>query len=330
MKVNKEKLIKIVKDFNKANILVIGDIMLDKFIWGKVERISPEAPVPVVEVQRESIMPGGAANVVNNISALGGKSFLSGIIGEDNSGKEILKILKDDSINFFYTYQEKSRPTIVKTRIIAHNQQVVRVDRESKHLISNKTADKILEKLKNVLPEINLICFSDYNKGLATDYFVNNLMSLTLKFNKKLIVDPKPANIYKFKNSFLLTPNQMEAAKSLNKEFLSEENVLTGGAELLKKLNANYLLITRGGKGMSLFSKNERPYTVPAITTEVYDVTGAGDTVLSVLSLALSISSDIKLAILLANFAASVVVRKIGTATCSQEDLIKVIKEYKS
>lgn len=325
MKIDKKKLISTVKKFSQVKILVVGDIMLDKFIWGNVERISPEAPVPVVNVERESIMPGGAANVINNICALGGSAILGGIIGTDNSGKSVQKLFAKKNVSFSCVHKKSHRPTIVKTRIIAHNQQVVRVDREDRHLISNKIADIILKKITEVLSQIDLICFSDYNKGLASDYFISNLISLSNKKNKKIVVDPKPINIFKFKNCFVLTPNQVEATKSLSKNFGLEKDIFLVGKELLQKLNSTYLLITRGEKGMTLFSSQHKPFTIPAIATEIYDVTGAGDTVISTLGLALATGIDIKTAVFIANLAASIVVRKIGTATCSQSELMKLI-----
>lgn len=320
--------VKKLKKLNLAQkILVIGDLILDQYIWGKVQRISPEAPVPVVEVEKSTYIPGGAANVANNISALGGKVVLCGIIGNDNSGKILEKELQNKGIDTSGIVIDETRPTSIKTRIIAHSQQVVRIDREKKEKIGREIVKKLLEKIKIIIPEVKIISFSDYNKGMAEKILVKEIIKIAHKFKKKVIVDPKPANFEKFKNATLITPNQQEASLASHIEIVDERTLKKAAKKIMRNLNLEALLVTRGEKGMSLFKK-EKEVHIPAVTSEVYDVTGAGDTVVGALSLFLASGADLITAVKFSNYAAGVVVRKVGTATATLQEIKEMLKKY--
>ena len=316
--------IKIAKKFKKARILTIGDVMLDKYIWGTVERISPEAPVQVVDVNKETFIPGGAANVANNIAALCGRAWVLGITGEDES-KEILKdeLLKRQIDPIFIT---ENRPTTKKVRIIGQRQQLLRLDFEKRASITEKSHKKILKYVREVLPNIDCIVLSDYAKGIATRELVEELLALINGAGKKLIVDPKPRNMRYFKNVDLITPNHKEASEAAGIEEEDEEDLLKIGKKLLKTLSSN-ILITRGEKGMSLFEKTGKITHIPTRAQQVFDVTGAGDTVISVVALALACGASYADAAAIANYAAGIVVGKVGTATITIEELIETLRK---
>jgi len=318
-------LIDTLNTLKNKKILVIGDIMLDKYIWGNVSRISPEAPVQVVDVKRETHVPGGAANTANNISSLGAKSFIAGIVGNDQEKDTLLKELTKRNINSEGIITDSKKPTITKTRIMAHNQQLLRVDYEDKAYIDNDFENKIINFVNKVIDEIDLIIISDYAKGIITPNLIKQLIEITQQKNKKIIIDPKPKHKNFFKGVDLITPNHKEAAEMAGIKETRDEDIQKIGKKLIEDLNSN-VLITRGKKGMALFEKNGEITNIPTVAKEVYDVSGAGDTVTACLGLAIAANATLKDAAIIANHAAGIVVGKVGTATCTIEELKKSIE----
>lgn len=311
--------------FKDTGILIIGDLMVDQYIWGTVKRISPEAPVPVVEVSNENLTLGGAANVASNITSLGGKVFIAGVIGDDDSGKILTRELKKNGINTDGIFIDKDRPTTVKTRIIAHNQQVVRFDRESKSGISRSLTSSILEYVKECLPHIKGIIISDYCKGVITKHLIRELISLT-KSKVFISADPKIGHFDYYRGVDIITPNLNEASFGSGVEITDEATLLEAGKVLLEKLSCAAVLITRGDQGMTLFEKNGKTTHIPTFAREVYDVTGAGDTVIATLTLCRSAGLKLKESAIYANHAAGAVVGEVGTTVATQEDILKSIK----
>lgn len=314
------------KKFLNTHILVIGDLMVDRYILGKVKRISPEAPVPVIEVSEENLLLGGAANVANNILSLGGKVFITGTIGRDEMGRVLIHNLREKGVNTEGIVVEEDRPTTVKTRVIAHNQQVVRFDREIKSDISPKTSSLILEYVKSRLPEIKAIILSDYCKGVITQDLIKKLLKLTGS-NVFIAVDPKVGHFDYYRGVSFMTPNINEASFGSGIEIIDERTLIKAGKLLLKKLTCEAVLITRGEEGMTLFERENGQVThIPTFAREVYDVTGAGDTVISTFTLCYSAGAEMRDAAVFANHAAGVVVGELGTAVVTQRDIIKSIK----
>jgi rfaE bifunctional protein kinase chain/domain len=312
----KDKLLRILKSFKGKTILVIGDIMLDKYIWGNVERISPEAPVQVVKVEKENYVPGGAANVANNIVALDGKAIIVGIVGNDQAAKLLLEELKKRNIKTEGIFIDDKKPTIQKVRVIAYKQQLLRIDYEKSEYVEENIENKIVQLVKEKIDEIDAIIISDYAKGVITKKLIEEIKKID---GKKIIVDPKPKHLNFYEGVSLVTPNLKEA-----KEMTNKEDIKDIGNELLRRLKAP-VLITRGEKGMSLFEKEDTT-NIPTLAKEVYDVSGAGDTVVATLSLALASGATLKEAATIANHAAGVVVGKIGTATATKEEIGKSIE----
>jgi rfaE bifunctional protein kinase chain/domain len=315
-------LVHYVRGFNHGRVLVIGDLMLDHYIWGTVKRISPEAPVPVVNVTSENMLLGGAANVCNNILSLGGQTDLGGVIGKDDSGRWIRKRLKEMKINGEGVIEEEGRPTTRKTRIIAHSQQVVRYDHEKKGDISSKSQHQLLSWLERNLDHYHCLVISDYDKGVVTEGLIKGAINRAKELKIKIIVDPKISHFSYYKGVTLITPNHLEASQGAGIEIEDEESLIKAGWSIQEKLDCESVLITRGEQGMSLFEKSGAVTHIPAVAKNVYDVTGAGDTVVSVLSLALSAGANLKDSADLANHAAGIVVGIVGTATVSPETLI--------
>jgi len=312
--------------FKNTKVLVVGDLMLDRFVWGAVERISPEAPVPVVKITSESAMMGGASNVANNICALGASALITGIIGDDIAGGEFLQLVRKQGMNEDGIILSKKRPTIVKTRIIAQHQQVVRTDKEFVSQINSREAKKILTYIKSNMRKISAIVISDYGKGIVTRYLVKQIIKLNGEFNYPIIVDPMPMHFTYYKNTTMVTPNNHEAGESLKTEIKDEQSLVRVGKNLLKLLQANSILITRGEKGMSLFERDGKVTNIPTVAKEVFDVTGAGDTVVGALALCLGNKASMYESAYIANHAAGIVVGKLGTATVSMDELRKSVE----
>jgi len=306
----------LIENFKGKRIIVLGDLMLDKYIWGDVVRISPEAPVPVVEVKKDSVCLGGAGNVYHNLETLGASPLLVGIVGADPEGRWIIK----NASNSQGIIIDEQRPTTVKTRIIAHHQQVVRVDVEKKHPISQDIENQLLDFIKG--EKCAGILLSDYNKGILSPSLMSKVLSFTKDNEIPVFVDPKVENFFLFSPVTLITPNHSEAEKIVHYECLSNEQVEKAGEEILSRISAKYLILKRGENGMSVFEKDQKFYHIPANAKEVYDVTGAGDTVIATAALALLSGATIREAAFLANAAAGVVVGKIGTAAIHADELL--------
>ena len=323
------KLMNFIEKFKDKNILVIGDVMLDKSIWGDVERISPEAPVQVVEVTEESYSPGGAANVANNIAALGSKVIMAGIVGNDTTKEELIEELKKRGIDTSGLIVDESKRTIRKVRVFGKSQQLLRFDYEKKGYVGKETEDKILDFLKSKIKSVDAVIVSDYAKGVVTKTLMEKLKELCKENNKSIVVDPKPRHKDFYRNVALITPNHAEAHQMSNigkdEEENTKEDIEKLGKTLLDELNSN-ILITRGEKGMSLFCKDGTIKHIPTFAKEVYDIIGAGDTSVAALTLALASGASFEESAIIANYAAGIVVGKVGTSTVSIDELKKSIE----
>jgi len=316
---------KLVQRFKKTTLMVVGDIMIDEFIWGTVSRISPEAPVPVVAVTHEDLMLGGAANVVHNVHSLGGRVLLAGVIGDDRMGEKIKELMAGQKIDGGGLVVERGRSTTVKTRIIAHSQQVVRFDRESREPISTKSQERLLRYIEKNWAHVDGIIISDYGKGLIIPDLMDFIMNKKRDDGKLVAVDPKVNNFACYTGASILTPNRYEAEAAAGKEIRDEDSLMEVGRNLLERFASQAILVTRGEEGMVLFEREGKVVTVPTVAKEVYDVTGAGDTVISALTLALAAGSTFAEAAVVANYAAGVVVGKVGTATVTPDELKKAL-----
>jgi len=302
-------------------VLVIGDLMADHYIWGKVSRISPEAPIPVVHVQEETWRLGGAANVAANLKALGAAVTLVGVVGKDPMATRLKAMLEERGINASSIVEDESRPTIQKTRVIAQQQQVVRVDREKHAWLDAKVREALIARALEAAKGVDAILFSDYAKGVLTQPVVSRLIDFGKGQGSVLSVDPKPANIGLFKGSSIITPNQGEAQAASGITLDSDSHVEEAGRKLLKELECKAVLITRGEHGMNLFEAGGPSTHIPTRAREVFDVTGAGDTVIATLTLALAAGASYAEAAYLANAAAGIVVGEIGVAAVTPAEL---------
>ncbi|MDP2267657.1 MAG: D-glycero-beta-D-manno-heptose-7-phosphate kinase, partial [Deltaproteobacteria bacterium] len=320
---NKNRALEIIANFSQAAVLVVGDIMLDHFIWGKVARISPEAPVPVVDVQTENIMLGGCANVINNIHAIGGRALGTGVVGADEMGERLCQEFLARRIDVGGVIVEKARPTTLKTRIVAHGQQIVRFDRESRAPAAKDSIERIIAYVESRLNQIGAIVVSDYNKGLITQDLLDGIRKVVAGRKLVVCVDPKRDDFSFYRGFDVITPNHHEAGRALGREINNEADLRRTGATLMERFDFKAALITRGEEGISLFEKgNSLVHThFPTEAREVFDVTGAGDTVIGVFALAMAADASFKEAAALANRAAGIVVGKVGTATVSREEL---------
>lgn len=322
---NVKELKKYIGRFPETNILVIGDIIMDEYIWGDVSRISPEAPVPVVAVQEETKMLGGAANVINNIFSLGGKSVLCGVIGDDEPGREIVERLQGLGQTTNGIISEKDRRTSIKTRVVAHNQQVVRFDKESRKEIGPDSVKRILDFIQERMASLDAVIVADYGKGVISEKLMNGIRKLLKKSDIVLSVDPKTENFRYYESIDLMTPNHHEAGAFCRVDIVNEETLVQAGTQIIQELNCRSVLITQGKDGMTLFEEGGDINHIPTVARQVFDVTGAGDTVISTLCLGLASGMDLKSAAIISNFAAGIVVAEVGTSTVSSEELNKVL-----
>lgn len=320
------KLKSIIERFADVKVLVVGDVMLDRYWWGKVQRISPEAPVPVVNLEKTSLVPGGAANVAANITGLGAKPFLFGIIGEDSEGELFAQILNSIDVSSKFLLREKNRPTTIKTRIVAHNQQVVRIDQENIQPISSATQKNLINQFKELIEDIDIVIVSDYAKGVITEDLASRLITTARRSNKLILVDPKGRDFSKYRGATLLTPNKQEAATACNFEPNNSDLIEKAGLQLLKNLDSEAVLITQGDQGMTLFEKNKPPFHLNTSARAVYDVTGAGDTVIASLGVAVGAGADLVAAAEIANINAGLVVEEVGTTAISLKRLREAIE----
>lgn len=322
-----DNLLNINSNFENKTILVIGDLILDRYIRGPVSRISPEAPVPVIEVGSETYRLGGAANVATNIRSLGGQAIIVGIVGQDAEGEILTGLLEQSGMNGNGVIVDPERTTTVKTRLIAEHQQVARFDRESTREINSDCVLRLAAITEKQVSSTDAIIISDYDKGVVTARFLAETIKMSSKFRKPILADPKNRRFWDYKELTIIKPNLHTAASAMNKDVRNEEDVEYIGEHLLAKLQCEAVLITRGMHGMSLFEKNNDVKHIPALAREVYDVTGAGDTVSSVLALAMATGAPIEDAAILANIAASIKVGKLGTAAVSREELVNRLKD---
>jgi rfaE bifunctional protein kinase chain/domain len=323
--IDKKYLHKGINNFKKSMILVVGDIMLDRFIWGNVSRISPEAPVPVVEVEHETVMLGGATNVVNNLVSLGGSVMMCGVVGNDLTGKEVISKLEELNVDTGGIAIEVDRPTSVKTRIIAHDQQVVRYDREKKISLKPKTIKGILDFINKKKEALSALIVSDYGKGVISRQLMDGIKNITSDCAFPVTIDPNVKNFALYKNATVITPNHTQAGEIAGIEIINEDDLKKVGKKLLHNKKCKALLITRGKDGMTLFEQDGRVTYIKSMARKVYDVTGAGDTVIATLTLGIAGGLDLKSSAYLSNLAGGIVVGEIGTSTVNIDNLKELI-----
>lgn len=323
-----EKLIEVVRRFSASRVVVFGDVMLDEFVWGDVTRISPEAPVPVVDIRRESVRLGGAANVLANAVALGAQATVIGVIGADRAGERLQAELENARVSGAESHLvvDESRPTTIKTRIIAHNQLVVRADREHRAPVDERTEAGLIEVMRAALEEANAVVISDYEKGAVTPRVLGNVLPAAHERGVPVLVDPKMRNFHYYRPATLITPNHHEALRLSNTDDDTDAGIAQAAGIIREALGCAAVLITRGERGMMLLEENAAPVYVGTTAREVYDVTGAGDTVIATLAAAMGAGATLTEAATLANYAAGIVVGKLGTATASAEELIEAMR----
>jgi len=319
----------ILESSRHTRLLVMGDLMLDQFVWGHVRRISPEAPVPVVEFERESLMPGGAANVARNLTALEVPTELFGIVGQDESARKLKQLLIGQQVVCQGVLSDKTRPTSLKTRIIAHQQQMVRVDRESTAPLNERTLRRLVEALEANIYQADAVIIGDYGKGVITQKLLDQVKSICRERGVWLSLDPKPVNGLNLSGLSLITPNRQEAFELAGRNDgmraanpLEDAPLLEVASSLLDRLQPALLLVTLGDQGMLLCRRGEKPFHIPTVAQEVFDVSGAGDTVIATFTLAVAAGASPMEAAILSNHAAGVVVGKFGTATLTPRELI--------
>jgi D-beta-D-heptose 7-phosphate kinase/D-beta-D-heptose 1-phosphate adenosyltransferase len=317
----------ILQGMTECRVVVLGDLMLDEFVWGEVTRISPEAPVPVVDIRRESIHLGGAANVLANLVSLGARGSVFGVAGNDNAGERLRAALREASQQQSddFVVIDKTRPSTIKTRIIAHSQLVVRADRELRTPINGETEEKIIRKLKDELKQADAFVVSDYDKGVVTPRILKEILPVAYE-RVPVLIDPKLRNFDFYRPATLVTPNHHEALRMTNLEESSDDGLHAAAKTIRAKLGCDSVLITRGDRGMMLLEGDHAPVYVETAAREVYDVTGAGDTVIATLGAALAAGASMLEAATLANHAAGIVVGKIGTATVTADELLSSFK----
>jgi len=316
------KLKELIKNFKDAKVLVVGDLILDEFMWGEVSRISPEAPVPVVWVKNESFMPGGASNVANNIRSLGAGVYLVGVIGDDDRGAILKGELAQKGINTDGVFVDVSRPTTLKTRVVAHHQQVVRIDKEKIDHIGGNMISKIIAYIENIMKDIDAVIIEDYGKGVITPSLLSKIVPAAKASRKIIAVDPKEEHFKYYRGISVITPNNHEAAKAVGFEIKDEATLKKAGQVLLDKIKCKIALITLGENGMAVFQKGKPMTHIPTVAQEVFDVSGAGDTVIASYTLSLASGLDPIQSAYIANYAAGIVVGKVGIAVVTPEELL--------
>ncbi|MCU0786799.1 MAG: PfkB family carbohydrate kinase [Verrucomicrobia bacterium] len=326
--ISRKRVQTLLRTARQRRILVVGDVMLDQFIWGNVSRISPEAPVPVLDFLRESYMPGGAANVARNLSSLGMAARLFGTVGMDASANELKRLLHEQAVDCSGLVATGSRPTSVKTRVVAHQQQVVRIDRETRDGLDGTNTRRLLRRIRSQLRDTDAIIVGDYGKGVVTQALLDGLRALCQARGVWLSLDPKPVHALDLSRLSLITPNRKETFElaalpdeTLQENPLEDRNLMLAVGRLLNQLQPALLLVTLGELGMLLCRRKARPLHIPTIAQEIFDVSGAGDTVISAFTAAISAGASPLEAALISNHAAGIVVGKVGTATVTPEEL---------
>ena len=324
----KKRAAEIVAQIRSQTIVVLGDVLLDEFVWGDVTRISPEAPVPVVDIRHESVRLGGAANVLANLVALGARAQVIGVVGDDRAGERLRAELAeagalDPAASLVV---DGGRPTTIKTRIIAHNQLVVRADRERRTPIEGDTETRIVEVLRAAVREADAFVVSDYDKGAVTPRVLEEILPLAFELKMPVLIDPKIRNFASYRPATLVTPNHHEALRLTNSEDDTDAGMAAAARLIRERLGCQSVLITRGEQGMMLLAADGTPVYVPTAAREIYDVTGAGDTVIATLAAALASGASLVEAAMLANYTAGIVVGKLGTATASADELLGTMR----
>ena len=315
----------ITKPSRRPGLLVIGDAMSDRYIWGSAKRLSPEAPVPVVDVKEETGTPGGAANVVQNLCKLNATVSLCAVVGDDPAGNELVEQLKDENIDTEAVITDESRPTTVKTRVMAGSHQLLRLDKESTSYISKEVEEKLFSAVEKKIAAADMVLLSDYNKGLLSESFSQKVIALCNKKKKKVAIDPKGLNYEKYTGAWLIKPNKRELAEAANLEAIENTDALIAAArKVIAKTKSKYMVVTRSEEGLALVSKNTFN-NFPVKATEVYDVTGAGDTVFASLGYFLSLGLDLKTACELANYAAAIAVRRVGSVAVTVDEILSFL-----
>lgn len=327
-------LAQIVAAFLSKRVLVVGDVILDHYVWGSADRISQEAPVPIVTVLQETYRLGGAANAVANIISLGGNVSVISVIGNDENGSKLLSMLSDIGADTTGLVLNNERPTSIKTRVMAHHQHIVRIDREVNDEIAGDIRAEIISRAMAEIPKVDAVLISDYDKGVTSKIFFCEVIRCSKEHGKPVVIDPKIRNFWNYAGATVITPNIKEASAAANMAINDEEELLKAGVLIFRKLDLQALIITRGEHGMTFFQPDGKPEVqpsvthIPAVAREVFDVTGAGDTVAAVLALSLASGADIPCAARISNYAAGIVVGEVGTACASPEELLSVIEQY--
>ena len=325
--ISEKRLGQLKNSFNGLKIAIVGDMMLDCYFRGEVKRISPEAPVPVLEVDNEFYRFGGAANVALNILSLGGIPYPVGVIGNDNDGKIFLSLTEDSKINLSGLILDESRPTTTKTRIIAHNQHVIRIDKESKKYLAAGVQEKLIKFMEDNIDNFDAIILQDYNKGVLTPLVIEKIISLANGKKILITVDPKFNNFFLYKNVTVIKPNRKEAEDVLGMKLRNDDDITIAGTRILEQTNAEYVILTLSEEGIAIFEKNKSVKKMPTIAQIVADVSGAGDTVISTLTMALAAKADIIEACYLANYAGGIVCEEVGIIPIEQDKLFNTIRK---
>ena len=315
------------KQFRGKRLLIVGDVILDEFIWGEARRISPEAPVPIVRLKSRTYLPGGAGNTAANVVSLGGSARLGGVVGHDENALRVRNVLESFGVNADGLAVDTARPTTTKTRIHAHNHQIVRVDAEEKTLLSPPLETELVSWAQAHLDAVDGIIISDYAKGVVTPSLAQSLIHSAREKGYPVIVDPKGTDYTKYRGATIITPNVYELGEVCRREIEDESDLIRASQELCRQLDGTSILATRGAEGMLLFQAGAPPLQIPATARQVFDVTGAGDTVVSAFALALATGAGLAAAAQLANLAAGIAVGKVGTATVSLEELLTNLHE---
>lgn len=321
----KARLLELKKNFKNKKIAVIGDMMLDCYFWGEVKRISPEAPVPIVEIDNEFYRFGGAANVAYNIIKLGGVPIPIGVIGDDSFGRIFSSLIEDAKIISSGLLVDPSRPTTTKSRVISDNQQIVRIDREKKDYLTKEVQTRLLNYIEKIIDDVDGIILQDYNKGVLTPQIIQKVISIGNKKKILITVDPKFNNFFKYKNVTVFKPNRKEASDALGMKIKSQVEIELAGKKLLSKLNSKFVLMTLGEEGIAVFEKGKKEKTMPTKASKVADVSGAGDTVISTLTMALASNANIYEACFLANYAGGIVCEEAGIVPIEIDNLFNTI-----
>ena len=327
-KITEQRLNRFFEQFSNKSIIVLGDLMLDRYVWGTVDRISPEAPVPVVEVTNETVRLGGAANVAHNLYSLGATPIPIGIIGNDYTGQQLVELMKSMDFPVDHIVIDNSRPTIMKTRIIANDQHIVRADQELREGINADILQKVIDAIKANISQVDAIIIEDYNKGLLIKELISEVTDLAQQNQKIITIDPKFDNFFQYKSVTLFKPNRKETESALGLKISSFKTLEQACRTIRERLNCGAVLITLGEQGMCLLNSNGEFSRMPTRARKVHDVSGAGDTVISTLTLALSAGADLKEAVTLANYAAGVVCGQVGVVPIEPSKLREAMNHF--